>query len=143
MPPWLLALCPGLLALSLASALASGLSDEESDRAGGKHTVATTLGNAVTRRCAEVLLVLGAALWSLAPLFSGPPAAALVPAVAVVAFFTARTVRRSPSAVTRAFAAQNAYKLEMHRAIWFGSCALAVAVLIVALVGRAAGGSGA
>ena len=43
-PPLLVALAPGLLALALSSALASGLSDEESDRAGGKRTWASTFG---------------------------------------------------------------------------------------------------
>ncbi|RYE92693.1 MAG: prenyltransferase [Myxococcales bacterium] len=146
-PPALRAILPGMLALSLASALASGLSDEDSDRAGGKRTVATALGNAPTRRCAEALLVLGAALWAVAPWLAGsaPPVAALAPAVAVVAFFTARTVRRSPSAVARAFVAQNAYKLELHRAIWFGTGVLALGLLLAALLapGAAAGGPGA
>ena len=39
--PWI----AGFACLSLASAVASGLSDEESDRAGGKRTFASTFGN--------------------------------------------------------------------------------------------------
>jgi len=54
--PWI----GGFAALSLASAIASGLSDEESDRAGGKRTFASTFGNRAARRLTEALVVLGA-----------------------------------------------------------------------------------
>jgi 1,4-dihydroxy-2-naphthoate octaprenyltransferase/chlorophyll synthase len=131
-PVWLRVLAPGLLALSLSSALASGLSDEESDRAGGKRTFTTLLGNAATRRGAEVSLGIGALLWLGAPCLAddGPPLWAVVPAVVLTVFFGARVVRRSPAAVTNAFGAQSAYKLELHRAIWWGTLALSALVLV-------------
>ena len=117
--PWLLThTLPGLLALALASALASGLSDEESDRAGGKRTFTTVWGNARVRRATEALVGLGALLWLVG---TGWGALAVLP----VAFFGARMLRRSRAAVTNAFAAQGAYKLELHRAIWWGTLALA------------------
>ncbi|WP_437734362.1 prenyltransferase [Sorangium sp. So ce1335] len=139
-PPWLAALLPGLLLCALASALASGLSDEQSDRAGGKRTVATLLGNAATRRAAEALLGLGAALWPAASLLGGaaPPPWSVAPAASIALYFRARGVRKSPAAVTNAFAAQAAYKRELHRAIWWGTAALAAAVLAAGL--RAGGG---
>jgi 1,4-dihydroxy-2-naphthoate octaprenyltransferase/chlorophyll synthase len=133
LPAWLVALAPGLLALSLSSALASGLSDEESDRAGGKRTWASLRGNAAARRGAEALLVLGALLWLAAPwvAHAGPPLVTVLPAVALVLFFATRAWRRSPAAVTNAFRAQAEYKLELHRAIWWGTLALSGMLLLV------------
>ena len=51
---WMLS---GYAIASLASAVASGLGDEVSDRAGGKRTVVTLLGNAPARRLTELLLL--------------------------------------------------------------------------------------
>ncbi|XXX77244.1 UbiA family prenyltransferase [Sorangium sp. So ce134] len=134
-PAWLAALLPGLLALALASALASGLSDEQSDRAGGKRTVTTLLGNAITRRATEALAGLGPLLWVAASLLAegGPPPWSVAPAAAVALGFRARLVEKSPGAVTNAFAAQAAYKLELHRAIWWGTVALSAGVLAAGL----------
>jgi 1,4-dihydroxy-2-naphthoate octaprenyltransferase/chlorophyll synthase len=131
-PPLLVALAPGLLALSLSSALASGLSDEESDRAGGKRTWASVFGNASARRGSEALVVLGALLWLAAPWLTrgGPPPAAVLPAAGVVLAFGFRAWRRSPAAVTNAFREQSVYKLELHRAIWWGSLTLSGALLL-------------
>ncbi|WP_437676585.1 UbiA family prenyltransferase [Sorangium sp. So ce131] len=139
-PAWLCALLPGLLLLSLSSALASGLSDEESDRAGGKRTLTTTLGNAATRRAAEALLGLGAALWPAASALAdrAPPAWSVAPAAAIALGFRARLVRKSPAAVTNAFAAQAVYKADLHRAIWWGMAALSAAVLAAGLTGKGA-----
>jgi 1,4-dihydroxy-2-naphthoate octaprenyltransferase/chlorophyll synthase len=121
---------PGLLALSLSSALASGLSDEESDQAGGKRTWASVRGNTAARRGSEALLVLGAVLWLAAPVVARmAPWLAVVP-VAVVLFFAARVRGRSADAVTNAFGALSAYKLELHRAIWWGTLALSGFILL-------------
>jgi 1,4-dihydroxy-2-naphthoate octaprenyltransferase/chlorophyll synthase len=136
-PAWWVSLAPGLLALSLSSALASGLSDEESDRAGGKRTFTTLWGNAVVRRGAEVSLAVGLLLWLAASCLAedAPPLVAVVPAVVLALPFGVRLVRRSPSAVTNAFGAQAAYKGELHRAIWWGTFALSAGVLAVGLGG--------
>ena len=136
-PAWWVALAPGLLVLSLSSALASGLSDEESDRAGGKRTFTTGWGNAVVRRGAEVSLGAGLLLWLAASCLAedAPPLAAVVPAVVLALPFGVRLVRRSPSAVTNALGAQSAYKGELHRAIWWGTFALSAGVLAVGLGG--------
>lgn len=117
---------PGFVALSLASALASGLSDEVSDRRGGKRTLATSVGNTVTRRASEYSVLLGAALWLLAGLwFPAIALWAMLPAVlAVLGFFTGM-LRISPKAITGAFSAQGAYKQWLHRAIWSGALLLA------------------
>jgi 4-hydroxybenzoate polyprenyltransferase len=131
-PAWLLTLAPGLLALALASALASGLSDEESDRAGGKRTLTTLLGNTFVRRSTEALVGLGVLLWLGAAWGTGdvPPAWAVVPAALLTGVFGVRLVRASPAAVTNAFGAQSVYKLELHRAIWWGTVMLSALVLV-------------
>ena len=59
----------GYATASLASAVASGLSDEVSDRAGGKRTLVTMLGNALARRLSERLVFFAAAVWVVAVLF--------------------------------------------------------------------------
>jgi 1,4-dihydroxy-2-naphthoate octaprenyltransferase/chlorophyll synthase len=47
-----------------------------------------------------------------------------------VLFFGLRAWRKSPEAGTNAFAAQGAYKLELHRAIWWGTLVLSTLVLL-------------
>jgi 1,4-dihydroxy-2-naphthoate octaprenyltransferase len=128
LPPLFARTLPGLLALSLASALASGLSDEESDRTGGKRTFTTVWGNARVRRATEGLVGLGALLWAVG---AGWGALAVLPVVV----FGARMWRLSPAAVTNAFAAQGAYKRELHRAIWWGTLGLAGVLGAVGLLG--------
>ena len=123
---WLL---PGFAVLSLASAIASGLADERSDRAGGKHTVVTTIGNTLSRRLLELLVVLGAVLW-LASALAGLPIW-IGGSGAVTVLVNAIELRRaSDAAQTDAFDAQRTYKGHLHRAIHRG--ALTVAALLVA-----------
>ncbi len=124
----------GFIALALASALASGLSDEVSDRAGGKRTLATAAGNAVTRRATETLVLLGAACWLLAGLWM--PAIALwamVPAVLALLGCFAGMLRISPRAVTGAFPAQGEYKQWLHRAIWSAALLLATGLALAGI----------
>jgi len=121
-PPgvWLL---PGFVLLSLASAIASGLSDERSDRRGGKTTLVSTFGNRVARRVIEALVFAGAAAWLFLPTLpwwmAAPPAG--------IAFFEAgRLLGVSGSAVTDAFGAQRRYKSFLHHAIWRGGACAAM-----------------
>jgi 1,4-dihydroxy-2-naphthoate octaprenyltransferase/chlorophyll synthase len=114
--PWI----AGFSVLSLASGVASGLSDEESDRAGGKRTFASTYGNLAARRLTETCVLLGVGIW-VAGAFSRPdwvPVWAVAPAAAIVAWNLAGMRRVSRAAVTNAFVAQGAYKRFLHRAIW-------------------------
>ena len=120
----------GFAVLSLASAVASGLSDEESDRRGGKRTIVTQFGNARARFVVEILVPAGALVWLLTALAfpHALPLWAAAPAAAVTIWGWLRLRRCSKAAVTNAFAAQGAYKLELHRAIWGGGLVLAVAL---------------
>lgn len=128
---WVLA---GFVALSMASALASGLSDEDSDRAGGKRTCATLLGNTLTRRATEGSVLLGIGLWLLAGLWMPAIAPwAMVPAVLVALGFFIGMLRVSARAMTGAFPAQGEYKLWLHRAIWSGALLVAVGLALAAI----------
>lgn len=119
--------------LSLSSAVASGLADERSDIAGGKTTVASRFGNALARRLVEVLVVVGVGLWLASPLWLGldlaPP---LWTGALVTLFFVPRLLARTERARTDAFREQGLYKLELHRAIWFGATAASVALAATA-----------
>jgi 1,4-dihydroxy-2-naphthoate octaprenyltransferase/chlorophyll synthase len=125
-----LAALGGFALLSLASAVASGLSDEESDRRGGKRTIVTQFGNARARALVEVLVPAGAIVWLLTALLfpHALPLWAAAPAAAVALWGWRRLRRCSNAAVTNSFAAQGAYKQELHRAIWGGGLALAAAI---------------
>lgn len=126
--PW--AVLVGMLALALASAIASGLSDEVSDREGGKRTFVTRFGNPMARRATEALLVVAVVAWIGAALLSPhvPILAVLLPSGIVL--WNLRTMRAlSTSAVTNAFEAQKRYKDALHKAIWSGAQWLAMLLL--------------
>jgi 1,4-dihydroxy-2-naphthoate octaprenyltransferase/chlorophyll synthase len=111
-------LLPGFAMMSLSSAIASGLADEQSDRAGGKTTVVTLVGNPLARRLVQACVALGIALWLLAPLTG---AVSLLPAwgAAMVALWhRRRLLSDSEAARTNAFAEQKVYKGHLHDAIW-------------------------
>lgn len=126
---WLL---PGVAAMGLASAVASGLSDERSDRAGGKRTVVSRLGNEPARRLVEALTFGGASAWALAGALTDaiPWWAGVVPA-AVCLLHARALVTVSDAARTDRFDAITRYKAELHRAIWRGGL-VAAALLVVA-----------
>ncbi len=133
------AVLPGMMFLALASAVASGLSDEASDREGGKTTIATELGNPAARRLTEVCVALGALAWLIAGLLSpNVPSLTVLPAAAVVLWHLRRVVDFSSAAVTNAFAAQTSYKAALHDAIWDGTRLLSLLLVVHRwLLGRA------
>jgi 1,4-dihydroxy-2-naphthoate octaprenyltransferase len=127
---------PGFAVLSLSSAIASGLSDEESDRAGGKTTVVTMAGNVVARRVAELSATSGATWWLLVAVWQPEaiPVWVSAPAAAIVLLRLRSVVRQSPLATTNQFEALRAYKGMLHRAIWDGALALAVLCVVDSFV---------
>jgi 1,4-dihydroxy-2-naphthoate octaprenyltransferase len=122
--PWV----AGFAVLSLASGIASGLADEQSDRAGGKRTFASILGNAAARRWSEACVLAGAGIWGVAALLQPDwaPLWATIPAITIVLWNFTRMRRISAKAVTNAFGAQGAYKHFLHRAIWHSTTVAAV-----------------
>lgn len=127
-PPYELVL--GFVWLSLASALASGLSDERSDARGGKTTFTTLWGNAAAREAAEWALPIGLACWLITALRhpSMVPLWGVVAAAGAVGWAMTRLLLVSPLAVTDAFGAIRLYKLHLHRAIWYGALTLSAAM---------------
>lgn len=143
LPPPLRDVLPAFVCLSLGSALASGLSDEVSDRRGGKRTFTTWLGNARVRSAVLGCTVVAAALFVLAPAWRAlalgdeASAALLAGGVGAVSCTVAAVRMRAVSAeaVTDAFPAQALFKQRLHGAIWYGS--VAVMITRALLMGRA------
>jgi 4-hydroxybenzoate polyprenyltransferase len=131
-----LSLLIGFLPLCLASAIASGLSDEESDRAGGKRTFVTSFGNRAARRTVERLVLVAALAWPLGSLaVSGIPSLWATGASSLLLLhFLRRVVSVSQAATSGAFVAQGVYKRELHRAIWGGATLLATITLARSLL---------
>lgn len=123
---WLL---PGFAAMSLASAVASGLADERSDRRGGKRTIVTRLGNERARRVVELLTFAGASAWALIGMLTDALPWWLGALPAMVALWSSGAMLSASNAArTDRFEAITRYKEELHRAIWRG--ALAAAMLL-------------
>lgn len=136
---WYALALPGLAMLALSSAIASGLSDEESDRRGGKTTLVTRRGNAAARAAVEYAALAGLTAWMLAARLSGgvfPPQAAFAALLAAI-WPWRDLVRASPMAVTGAFAEQSRYKQALHRVVWWSALALAAALVLLRLTGAA------
>jgi 1,4-dihydroxy-2-naphthoate octaprenyltransferase len=126
--PWI----AGFSVLSLAGGIASGLSDEESDRAGGKRTFATIWGNAASRRLCEASVLIGTGIWATASILwpAWVPVWVVAPAAAIVLWNFVAMRKVSDTAVTNAFKAQGAYKRFLHRAIWHSTMLVAVLLWI-------------
>jgi 1,4-dihydroxy-2-naphthoate octaprenyltransferase/chlorophyll synthase len=120
----------GFVALSMASALASGLSDEESDVKGGKTTFVTMFGNARARRSGELLVPIALGLWFIVALVGAVPIWVAAVAAITAGFHFLRVRAASDHAVTNAFEAQKLYKLHLHNAIWQGGLLLAAGLLL-------------
>jgi 1,4-dihydroxy-2-naphthoate octaprenyltransferase len=130
-------LLPGFALMSLASAIASGLSDERSDRRGGKRTVVSTLGNRVGRGATLAAGFGGAALLAAGPsLDPGLPSWCALPAAGLALFHLGGAASESSAAVTDAFEAQRRLKGHLHRAIWRGALLAAALLAASALVER-------
>jgi len=122
--PWI----AGFSVSSLAGAIASGLADEQSDRAGGKRTFASVWGNEAARRACEALVLLGLGIWVAASVVwpDWCPAWVVAPAAAIVLWSYLAMRKISDAAVTNAFAEQGEYKRFLHRAIWHSTTVVAV-----------------
>ena len=110
----------GYVLLSFASAVASGLSDEESDRAGGKRTVVTLFGNRAARAIVALSYIAAMALWARQRAWA--PALVLVAALPWL-------IASLPSATTNAFSAQRTLKHRLHLALWISGVVAAAQVV--------------
>ncbi len=126
---------------SLASALASGLSDEESDRKAGKNTYATRLGNARTRHWIGVSAYAGDILWLLLPIFlsrvGDDPRISIWPwllGIGLSQAFLTDMKKHNEQATTNAFQAIHLYKGALHKAIWISGSVFALVWIIKSLL---------
>ncbi len=137
-PEPLLAVLPGLWMLTLAGAIASGLSDEQSDRRGGKVTYVTEYGNAAARAAIENLVIAAALLWSFASRLAPdllPPIIA-TPAVVVMLLCWRELVAHSVRAGTNQFAAIARYKQWLRSLCWGGMLTMAGGFVLFELIAR-------
>jgi 1,4-dihydroxy-2-naphthoate octaprenyltransferase/chlorophyll synthase len=135
-PPGLVVL-PGFAILALASAVASGLADERSDRRGGKRTVVTMVGNRLARRTVEVLALAGGVAWVVTGWVDvrGVAAIPIWGAAGVALLSWSAMWQRSEAATTDAFDAQREYKAALHRLVWESSLFLAGGLALGPLIG--------
>lgn len=112
-------LLSGFVVLSLSSALASGLSDEESDLTGGKKTFTTMFGNPMVRNVVVACLLVTPVvwLWSLSKWPTVPVWFCLVPGLLVWAMVVP-IKKLSAFAGTRQFKEQKQFKNLLHLGIW-------------------------
>ncbi len=127
----------GSIAMAMASALASGLADEESDRAGGKRTFTTMWGNEAVRTLVVMFMRLGMLLWIISAIRTEGLEFGVGAAVLITAFHLGRMRSRPDKATTNAFADLKLFKLHLHHAIWYGHLTLAAAMVVAHLIGAA------
>jgi 1,4-dihydroxy-2-naphthoate octaprenyltransferase len=132
MPAGLVVL-PAFALLSLASALASGLADEESDRLGGKRTFTTYFGPLAVRQAAEGLVVGAMLVWAALPWLCPRYAQIwMVLPVVVVMVVDYRELladgRRTDDPLHRH------YKGLLHQCIWRGGGMMAVMLTLAGLL---------
>ncbi len=129
---WLL---PGFAVLAYASAVASGLADEQSDRRGGKRTYASEYGNRAARALVERLVLGGCLIWAFGMRIAGVLPAPLGALVVIIVLVNWRRLRAlSPAAKTNAFDMHAHYKHYLHNAIWRSTTILALMLIALSLV---------
>jgi 1,4-dihydroxy-2-naphthoate octaprenyltransferase len=130
---WLL---PGFGVLALASAVASGLADEQSDRRGGKRTYASEYGNRAARALVERLVLAASLIWAVSIRLSGAIPAVVGALAVIVVLVNWRRLRQiSAEAKTNAFEAQRLYKYFLHQAQWRSAVLISIAVIFLTLIG--------
>lgn len=130
---WLL---PGFAVLALASAVASGLADEQSDRRGGKRTYASEYGNRAARALVERLVLAAALIWAVTIRFSAAIPAPIGALAVIVVLVNWRRLRKiSAEAKTNAFDAQRLYKHFLHQAQWRSAVLISLALIALTLLG--------
>ncbi|MBF0352989.1 MAG: prenyltransferase [SAR324 cluster bacterium] len=118
--------------LCMGSAIASGFSDEESDRMGGKRTIVTMWGNRlakiVIRRLVQLAMVCGLLL-AMCP--QAPVSGVLELIFVLIMLHYATKMRMCEFAVvTNAFAVQGLYKTHLHKLIWYSHIFLSLVFMM-------------
>ncbi|KIG18044.1 1,4-dihydroxy-2-naphthoate polyprenyltransferase [Enhygromyxa salina] len=136
-------LVPGFFLLAIASAVASGLADEQSDRRGGKRTYASEYGNRAARALVERLVLAACLIWAVSMRISGAVPAPIGALAVIVILVNWRRLRAvSPEAKTNAFVAQRRYKHFLHQAQWRSAALISVALIALTMIGSCGGWRG-
>jgi 1,4-dihydroxy-2-naphthoate octaprenyltransferase/chlorophyll synthase len=124
---------PAFALLCLASALASGLADEPSDRLGGKRTFTTMFGAFAVRQATEGLVLGAMIVWAILPLLAPTWATIwmVIPALVVMAVEYRELRKAGGSSEVESIEGTRAYKRKLHHAIWRGTAALSVAIAVI------------
>ncbi len=128
---------PAFALLCLASALASGLADEESDRLGGKRTFTTMFGPIAVRQAVEGLVVGAMLVWAalpwLAPYYAQLWMVMPVVVVMIADYRELLADARLPDTLHRR------YKYALHQCIWRGGLMMAAMLALAGLLGGGIG----
>jgi len=118
--------------LALSSAIASGLSDEQSDKEGGKNTFVTLFGNRSARIFIEILVIFSVILALVMAKFQLSPFATSIIGLVqlVIVYFYMKMRGVSKLAVSNAFKMQKVYKFYLHQAIWWSATIFACMLFI-------------
>lgn len=138
MPAGLVVL-PAYTLLCLASALASGLADEESDRLGGKRTFTTLFGPVAVRQAAEGLVIGAMLVWAALP-WLAPRYAQLWMVLPVVVVMVADYRELVSDGHRASDAMYRQYKHLLHQCIWRGGVMMAAMLSLAGLLGGGIGG---
>jgi 1,4-dihydroxy-2-naphthoate octaprenyltransferase len=128
-----LVVLPAFALLCLASALASGLADEPSDRLGGKRTFTTMFGAFAVRQATEGLVLGAMIVWAILPLLAPTWASPwMVLAPLCVMAFEYRALRKAGgSSEVETYEGTRRYKTILHHTIWRGTAVLAIAIVVI------------
>ncbi len=138
MPSGLVVL-PSFTLMALASALASGLADEESDRLGGKRTFTTLFGPVAVRQAAEGLVVGAMIVWAALP-WLAPYYAQIWMVLPVVVVMVADYRELLTDGRRAGDAMYRHYKSLLHQCIWRGGVMMAAMLALAGLLGGGIGG---
>ncbi len=131
-----LVVLPAFALLALGSALASGLSDEPSDRLGGKRTFTVMFGVAPVRQAVEGLVLGAMIVWAILPLLAPAFASAwmVIPALVTmgIEFRELRLAGQAEDVDT--YHGTTHYKHHLHACIWRGTIAMAVSIVVLAIL---------
>ncbi|MBL4686323.1 MAG: prenyltransferase [Nannocystaceae bacterium] len=131
-----LVVLPAFALMCLASALASGLSDEPSDRLGGKRTFTTMFGAASVRHAAEGLILGAILVWAALPLLASDVVQIwmVAPVVLVMSVDYQALRKQAARSEPEDELTHAGYKARLHDCVWRGALVLAVVLIVTGIL---------